>query len=51
MIYQGPRCTVVVLLPEEIFIIVPNKMCDLPNTELDRGFLAVFNRWRGSEEK
>ena len=27
MIYQVPRCTVVVLLPEEIFIILPNKMC------------------------
>ena len=50
MIYQGPRCNVVVLLPGEIFIIVPHKMCDVPNPELHRGFLAVFNRWEGSEK-
>ena len=51
MIYQGPRRNVVVLLPEEMFIIVPYKIYDVPNSELHRGFLAVFNRWGGSEKK
>ena len=44
MIYQGPRCNVVVLSPEEIFVIVPHRICDLPNPELHRGFLAVSLR-------
>ena len=51
MIYQGPRRNVVVMSPEEISVIVPHKMCDLPNPELRRFFLAVFNRWGRSEEK
>ena len=51
MIYQGPRCNVVVLLPDEIFINVPLKMCGVPNPELRRGFLEVFNRWGRSEKK
>ena len=51
MIYQGPCCNVVVLLADDIFIIVPHKMCDVPNPKLHRGFLGVFNRWGGSENK
>ena len=50
MIYQGPRCNVVVLLPDEILIFVPHKMCDVPNPELYGGFLTVFNNWGGSEK-
>ena len=51
MIYQGPRCNVVVLLTDEIFIIAPHKMCDAPNPELHWGFHAVFNRWGWSEKR
>ena len=51
MIYQGPRCNVVVQLPDKILIIVPHKMCDVPNPELHRGFFEVFNKWGGSEKK
>ena len=32
------------VLPEEAFIIVPHKMVDAPNHELDRGLFAVFNK-------
>ena len=47
VIYQGPHCKGVVSLPDEIFIIVPQKMCDVQNPELHRGFLAVL----GESEK
>ena len=46
MIYEGPRCNVVVLSAEEIFVIVPHKMCDLPNSELHRGFFV----WLGNAQ-
>ena len=51
MVYQGPRCNVVVLLPDEILIIALHKMCDVPNAELHRAFLAVSNRRGGSNKK
>ena len=51
MIYQSPHCNVVVLLTDETLIIVPHETCDIPNPELHRRFLAVFNSWGRSKKK
>ena len=38
------------VLPEEIFINVPHKMCGCPKSWITQGFFAVFTKWEVLEK-